>query len=202
YRRAVATRTSDRVARHGAGDSLRIVAPERGVEADRAPIVVAGEEAGGEESRAAKYADLPVCAERREPRTAVVAQVVVEESAGCVGHGDAILHHERRTRAAMQLRRKVDRERELRRIQLVLESDSLHAEPARTGKTLQAELLGCDAPLPELRLADVERAGGGEEAHWNYFALLAVDDRLNQQRCYRGCALDAGLAFRRLGMRG
>jgi hypothetical protein len=53
-----------------------------------------------------------------------------------------------------------------------------------------------------LRLADVERAGGGEEAHWNYFALLAVDDRLNQQGCYGGCALDAGLAFRRLGMRG
>jgi hypothetical protein len=50
-------------------------------------------------------------------------------------------------------------------------------------------------------LVDVQRAAGSDESHRHHFALFAVDDRLDQQGRDRGCALDARLAFGRLGLR-
>ena len=195
HRRAIAPGARDRVARHGAGDALRIVAAKRGVEPDRAVIVVAAEEAGGKQPRPGKRADLPVGAERRDVLGAVVTQVVVEEAAACVGHRKAVIHRQRRSGAAKQLRRKVERERELCQIQPVVEPDALHAEPARPGKAQQVQPLGREAPFLELGLADIERAAGGKEAHRNRFKLLAVHDRLNQQRALRWLR-----ALRRLGI--
>ena len=155
-----------------------------------------------EQARTGKRPDLPVGAQRRDALAVVVTQVVVEETAARVGHGKAVLHYERRTRAAIQLRRKVERERELRRIQLVVEPDALDAEPARAGKALQAQLLGREAPFPELGFADVERAVGGEEAHAESLRAPRRSRSAAPAGACGGRALDAGLAFRRLGLRG
>jgi hypothetical protein len=74
-------------------------------------------------------------------------------------------------RAAEALRRKVERQRELRRVQLVPEPEAFDAEPASARKVLQVSLPVGDAPLREHGLGDVERAVGRDEAHPSHFAL-------------------------------
>jgi len=201
-RRAIAAGASDGVARHGTRNVFRVIAAETRIEADGSAVVVAAEVAGSQQSEPGKCADFPVGADGCDPCAAVVTQIVVEETAWRVAYGNAVCRHIRFSGATVKLRWKVDRQGELRGIQLVLEPAVLDAEPASIGKAQQAHFIGQDAPLPELGFANVEWAAGGQEAQGNNVALLAVHGRLHQQGGNRRCTLDTGLTIECLGVRG
>ena len=138
-----------------------------------------------------------------DPGAAVEAQVVVEEAAGRVGDRDAVLLRRATRGAGEQLRRKVEREGELRRIQLVARARGSRRRASAGRKSPAGSASRSRCPTRASRgSAMYSGPSGATKRTPIHFALLAVDDRLDQQRRHRGCALDAGLACRRLGLRG